>query len=261
VTGSFKPVTGVVSFYYVPNAASELSLLDAYVSYDAGNGVTISGGKFLSWLGYESFFNVNNPTVSFANGDFLGAIPGYHDGVRVEYGDKAWAAGAALLDSVYTPPGKTFQGDGELMHNAGVEFYGKYTGVDKLTLWAGIAHDTKGNFQPHSVTTLDFWAQYDIDKTMSVAAEIASKDGGTGNKGYNWLTLLNYKFTDTVNTAFRISGEKIKDGGPSFTRFTAAPGIAVTSNLTVRAEISYTDYKNFVTESTTYFAVQAYLKF
>src|SRR3954467_2352640 len=34
-TASFKPVTGVISLYYVPNLPkNELTILDAYVTYD-----------------------------------------------------------------------------------------------------------------------------------------------------------------------------------------------------------------------------------
>ncbi len=262
-TTNFKPVTGVVSLFYVPNAAQETTLLDAYVTYDAGNGVTITGGKFLSYLGYESFFTVNNPEISFANGDYLAPIPGYHEGVKVDYGTKEYGVGAALLDSVYSP--FYLKGDGELKHNAGFEGYFTYKAVENLTLWAGIAYDTKGSrdiaSQAHAVTTLDFWAQYQVDKAVTVAAEYAHKDGGPGAKGYNWLTLMTYAFTDKLSTAFRISGEKLSDGGPSFTKFTIAPGVAITDKLTVRAEYSYYTYKNAATDKANYFGVQAFFKF
>ena len=43
-------------------------------------------------------------------------------------------------------------------HNAGFEVFGKYTAVADLTLWAGFAYDTKGGFQPSSVSVFDFWA-------------------------------------------------------------------------------------------------------
>src|SRR4051794_8267652 len=133
-TGTFKPVTAVMSFFYVPNATKETTVLDAYATYDAGNGVTVTGGKFLSYLGYESFFTVNNPEISFANGDFLGPIPGYHDGVKVDYSDKEWGSGIALVDSVYSGP-YYLKGDGELKHNAGFEGYVAYKGIENLTIW------------------------------------------------------------------------------------------------------------------------------
>ena len=53
-TASFKPVTGVVSLFYVPNAPSETTVLDAYATYDAGNGISVTGGKFLSYLNIVS---------------------------------------------------------------------------------------------------------------------------------------------------------------------------------------------------------------
>ncbi|MEO6996112.1 MAG: outer membrane beta-barrel protein [Lacunisphaera sp.] len=259
----FKPVTGVVSLFYVPNAQQETTLLDAYVTYDAGNGLTVTGGKFLSYLGYESFFTVNNPEISFANGDYLAPIPGYHEGVKVDYSTKAFGVGAALLDSVYSP--FYLKGDGELKHNAGFEGYVAYKAIENLTLWAGLAYDTKGSraiaSQAHAVTTLDLWAQYQVDKAVMVAAEYAHKDGGMGATGYNWLTLLQYSFTDKLSTAFRISGEKMSDGGPSFTKYTIAPGVAVTDKLTVRAEYSYSDYKNAAANKANYFGVQAFFKF
>jgi hypothetical protein len=271
-TTTFKPVTGVVSLFYVPNATQETTVLDAYVTYDAGQGITITGGKFLSYLGYESFFTVNNPEISFANGDFLAPIPGYHSGVKIDYSDKAIGAGVALVDSVYSP--FYLKGDGELKHNAGFEGYVSYKAVENLTLWAGFAYDTKGSrnisSQWHSVFTFDLWAQYQVNKTIMVAAEYAHKDGGvfddgdggiTSSKGYNWLGLLTYSVTDKVSTAFRISGEKVTNGGPSFTKYTIAPGVAVTDKLTVRAEYSYQDYKNASVDKASFFGVQAYFKF
>ncbi len=260
-TGSFKPVTAVASLFYVPNAVQETTLLDAYVTYDAGGGFSITGGKFLSYLGYESFFNVNNPEITFANGDFLAAIPGYHDGVRLDYSDKDIGFGLALLDSVGSP--FYLKGDGELKNNAGFEGYLAYKGVTDLTLWAGAAFDTKGNGLTHSNTVLDLWAQYQMDKKTMVAAEIANRDGGAGAKGYNWLGLVTYAFTDKVSTAFRLSGEKMSgsSGGAGFIRYTIAPSVAVTDKLTVRAEFTYTDFSKTAANNAVFAGLQAFVKF
>jgi hypothetical protein len=258
-TTSFKPVTAVVSLFYVPNTVHETTVLDAYVTYDAGNGVSITGGKFLSYLGYESFFTVNNPEISFANGDFLGPIPGYHEGVRIDYTDKDISAGAALLDSVYSGP-YYLKGDGELDHNAGVEGYISYKGIKDVTLWGGFAYDSKGSFETHEILTLDFWAQYQLDKKTAMAAEFVQKDGGTGNKGYNWLGLVTYAFTDKLSSAFRISGEHLNNG-PEFLKYTVAPGVAVTDKLTVRAEVSYYDYTHAARKNNKFVGIQAFFKF
>jgi Putative beta-barrel porin-2, OmpL-like. bbp2 len=265
-TFNYKPVTAVVSLNYFPNiSSSEFTVLDAYVAYDAGEGVTITGGKFLSNLGYESFYPANMDQISYANGDFLAPIPGYHSGVKVDFADKIQGVGVALVDSVYSPYGGT-RGDGELKHNAGLEGYYTYTGISDVTLWAGFAYDSKGGFEPHSVMTYDFWASYQATKALKLAAEFVSKDGGLGSKGTNWITFANYSFSDKTTTTFRISGEEMSNGGPKFTKYTIAPAYALTANLTVRAEFSHYSYSRYsVNEmpvaSANFFGLQAIFKF
>jgi len=261
-TMNFKPVTGVISFNYFPNLpTSEFTALDVYVAYDAGNGVTITGGKFLSYMGYESFYPANMDQISYADGDFLAPIPGYHTGVKIDYADKEQGIGIALLDSAYSPFGGT-RGDGELTHNAGFEGYYTFTGVTDLTLWAGFAYDTKGGFQPHSVATFDFWASYNISKVLRVAGEFVTKDGGPGAKGDNWLAFADYSFNDKVSSAFRVSGEKMSNGGPGFTKYTICPAYALNANLSVRAEYSYYKYTKYAAaNNANFFGVQAVFKF
>jgi hypothetical protein len=259
VTATYKPVTGVISFFDFPNTAVGLNVLDAYVTYDAGGGVTVTGGKFLSYLGYESFYPTQMSQISYANGDFLGAIPAYHTGLKFDYSVDNTGAGFAVLDSVFSPYGYN-RGDGELKRNAGFEGYVTQKAGD-LTVWGGFGYDTKGNFQPHSVLTLDLWLSYQINKATTVAAEYQHKDGGLGAKGYNWLTFASYSFTDKVSSAFRISGEKLSDGGPGFMKYTVCPAYALTDHLTVRAEVSYYSYKDYYANHATFFGVQALFKF
>jgi len=252
------PVTGVASVYYVPKQApDEATLLDAYATYDVGNGVSVTGGKFLSYLGYESFFVVNNPTISFANGA-IGVIPGYHSGVKVDYSDKEWGFGGALLDSVYGAT--SLKGDGSLKSGQGYEGYVTYKGVTDLTIFGGVAFDNQSAVTGKDIATYNIWASYKVDAKTTVAAEFAQRDGGgRTDKGSNWLFLANYQATDKVNCAFRISGEKDMDAGTKLVKYTVAPGIALTKDLTVRAEYSLTDAR--VGRNNNFFGVQAYVKF
>jgi hypothetical protein len=262
-TLNYKPVTGVISFNYFPNlTGAEFTVLDAYLTYDAGGGASVTLGKFLSYLGYESFYPASMDQISYANGDFLAPIPGYHTGAKFDYSGGGHGFGFAAVDSVYSPFNGT-KGDGELQHNAGFEGYYTYTGVQNLTLWAGFAYDTKGKFstQTHSVATFDFWASYQLTKEVRIAGEFVTKDGGVGAKGTNWLAFLNYTFTPTVSSTFRIAGEDMKDGGPSFMKYTVSPSVALTSNLSIRAEYSYYDYKDAWTSSASFYGVQAVFKF
>jgi len=233
------------------------ALLDAYATYDVGNGVSVTGGKFLSYLGYESFFVVNNPTISFANGA-IGVIPGYHSGVKVDYSDKDWGFGGALLDSVY---GATaLKGDGSLKSGQGYEGYVTYKGVTDLTIFGGVAFDNQSAVTGKDIATYNIWASYKVDAKTTVAAEFAQRDGGgRTDKGSNWLFLANYQATEKMNWAFRVSGEKDEDARSKFIKYTVAPGIALTKDLTVRAEYSLTDAR--VGRNNNFFGVQAYVKF
>lgn len=261
-TGTFKPVTGVVSLYYQPGAPADITLLDAYATVDIGGGTSITAGKFLSYLGYEAFDIPNMTQVSYANGDFLAPIPGYHSGVKIDGGDKDIGWGLGLLDSVYSG-NKYLKGDGELKHNAGFEGYLTYKAIPEVTLWAGFGYETKGNIvhKNDAILTLDFWASYNLTKEATIAAEFCTKDGGAGDKGNNWLLFLNYTFDKNWSSAFRVSGEKLSNGGPGFTKLTVAPTYKVNDNFSVRAELSYYDYSKAAADTATFFAVQTIFKF
>lgn len=255
---TFSPVTGVASIYYRPGT-DDTTLLDVYATYDMGNGSSITGGKFLSWLGFEAFDIPNMYQISYANGDFLGPIPGYHSGVKYNYTSKEWSAGVALLDAVY---GSTaFKADGELRNNQGYEAYVQYTGVEGFTLWGGVAYQTDGNDKTvdPEVLTLDLWASYQINKQLLAAAEFVTIDSYRAD-GYNWLLFLNYSVDDKISTAFRVSGEHV-DKGPEFVKFTVAPAYKLTENLLIRGEVSFYDYKDYSLNNDTFFGVQGVFKF
>lgn len=262
-TASFKPVTGVVSLYYPGVAGNEVTVLDAYATYDLGGGYSVTGGKFLSYLGYEAFDPVNMTQITYG-APTLGSmfsIPAYHSGVRLDYGSEANSFGIAVLDSVYSPV-SIFKGDGELIHNGGLEAYYKYTGTKDFILWAGLAYDTKGGFQPHSKVTYDIWAQYAVTSEVTIAGEIAHTDGGPGAKGSSWLVYLGYAPAGPVSWAFRLSGDLPDDSVTSasdYMQYTICPTYKLTDNLSIRAEYSYYDYDSGSSKS--FWGVQGLFKF
>jgi hypothetical protein len=263
---TFKPVTGVVSLYYVPNLPkNELSLLDVYATYDAGGGFSVTGGKFLSYMGYEAFHTASLSQITYGAVTIgtLGAIAAYHTGVRLDYGDKDISYGFAIVDSEFSPNGFA-KGDGELTHNAGFEAFVKVTSISDLTLWGGFAYDTKGGFQPNSVSVVDLWAEYKLTKDATVAAEFCAKDGGDFAKGNTWLAYLNYAIDAKWSTVFRVSGEnlsgKTKTIGNNFTQYTVGPALKLNDNLTVRAEVSFYDFSGKGLDKTLY-GLQAVFKF
>ena len=109
--------------------------------------------------------------------------------------------------------------------------------------------------------TLDFWAQYAVNKQVTVAGEFANYDGGTGAKGSSWLAFLSYASTDKISTIFRVSGASLDAATPGadYMQYTVCPTLKLTDNLSVRAEYSYYDYDGGATKS--FFGVQGLFKF
>jgi hypothetical protein len=250
VTGKFGTVTGYASLYY---SGAKTDLLDAYFTVDAGSGLSITGGKFLSYMGYEAFDPINMDQISYANGDLLGGpVPAYHTGVKfdVTKGDSSF--GAALVDSIYSVGGP-FKGDGDFK-KPGIEAYYTYKGIKDVQLWFGGLQDTDGNGAVY-----DFWATYAVNKTDTIGVEYLKKE----SDGYNWLLSYKTPLSAKVTLTSRISGESSSVADAKFTKFTLSPAYTVNDNLTVRAEVSYYDYSGAgaPTSSKTFFAVQSLLKF
>ena len=259
-SGDYKPLAVVASLYYVPGSAvgtdSDIHFLDAYATYDMGGGWAVTGGRFLSWMGYESFFSVNNPEMT--PGYLNPVIGGYEEGARVVYTDKDWNAGLALTDSVLHTA-SAFYGDGELKKGYGAEAYFNYTGIKDTQIWFGISHDSKGATASDD-TTFDLWAQYQIDPALYVAFDLAVFDGVADST--SWLVLADYTFSDKIAAAFRVGGDR--NNGPTAaddTKYTFAPTYTVTKNFSVRGEVSYTVFNGAAAPNTTFLGLQGVFKF
>jgi len=229
VLGAVEQVSAYGSILYLPGADDEAGLLDAYVSVDVGSGVTITGGKFLSYLGYEAFDPINMAQLTY--GSTIYAIPGYHSGVKIDYSTDGFSAGVAVLDSVFAGPNGFMEGDREFDDDIGIEAFVSFTN-DKLTVLAGIAsEDTDG--AADDLFVFDLWASYAVSDKLTLAAEFdVQKDFMTG-----WLLFAGYSFTDQFSTIFRISGVEW-DGGGNDTKYTIAPTLTINDNFALRAEFS-----------------------
>jgi hypothetical protein len=281
-------VSGYISAY--SGSDNTLAILDAYATYDLGGGTTVTGGKFLSWLGYEAFDPINMINITYAwSTDALGAfagIPGYHTGVKVEYSTDDLGVGLAVLDSndsnFFTDVKK---GDGRLDDGAGLEGY--YTYKSKaLTVFVGAAYNSHeadntsyysgpaaGGFKSYSG---DIWAQY-VTGPMTVAAEFCLYKATFDNASYSESQLddlktyfagvwVKYAASDKLAYVGRIATGQTNNYGasekPTYVKYTFSPVFTLTANLELCGEVSYTTYDKIdPVTSSTYFGVQARLKF
>jgi hypothetical protein len=251
--GSSGPVSAYGSVLYLPAAGStnEAGLLDAYATFDAGNGLKITGGKFLSYMGYEAFDAPNMAQLTY--GYTIFAVPAYHTGAKLDYSTKEFSVGLAAVDSIFGGAKGFFEGDREYSDDLGLEAMFSYTGIKDLTLFAGICSEDTHD-AANKLFIFDLWASYNVSDKVTIAGEFDVQD----DAGKGWLAFLSYKFDPKFSTAFRVSGFKA-DGGGNDTKWTIAPTFALSNNASIRAEVSFADGDTW--GKYTFYGVQAVLKF
>ncbi len=259
------PFTVYGSLFYSPDSnansfsgGTDAGILDAYVTYTTGD-FKITAGKYLSYMGYEAFDTVNMTQLTYANST-TGGVPAYHTGVKLDYTTKVWGAGFNISDSIRGP--SFWEGDGDWGNGLGYEAYVSYKGIDKLTLWAGIAYDDTHGIA--SFSSYDFWASYDISSKLTVAGEIIYSNNSLSgaDSAVGGLAFLNYKFTDKFSTVLRFGIDEVSSTPPAVVapdnyKFTISPTYAFNEHFLLRSELSYTisDHDSLFT------GVQALLKF
>ena len=230
VLGTAGQLSAYGSILYLPGASNEAGLLDAYVSYTAGNGLKITGGKFLSYLGFEAFDPVNMTQLTY--GSTIFAVPAYHTGAKIDFSGKTFSVGLAAVDSVYSGKNGFYEGDREYEDDMGFEAMFSYTGIQNLTVFAGIAmEDTFGAAE--DLFIFDLWLSYTLTDKLTLSAEYDTQNDYMNG----WLGQVGYKFSDKFSTIFRISGVEWDAGGNDM-KYTVAPTYTINSNFALRAEVS-----------------------
>lgn len=266
-TATQGPLSAYVSLFYVPDAARDAGILDAYVTYKMGE-FSITAGKYLSYLGYEAFDAVNMSQLTYANG--IGAIPAYHDGIKFDYKSDLWSGGISISDSIRGGDG-FFRGDSNYSDDLGFEAYFSYSGFKDLTIWAGIAYeDTKGPTETY--VTYDLWASYKATEKLTLAAEAIYNNGGVNYNstsggfqtsfGTQYLAFASYAFTEKLSLVGRVGLDDIMSNGfNDVLRYTVAPSYSINKHLIVRVEATYSDVRGSSTENSMFYGLQGLLKF
>lgn len=231
----FDEITAQIDLNYLgDNSNEDFDLEQAFITYDLGDGSTIDAGKYLSYMGWETF----EPTGLYQNSyayDLVKTYPGHHNGVRYNYGDDFVNFGLSLLDSVYGPDGSI--GDSQY----GVEAKIGLTPLEGLTLFLGFAKD-KGEGSTNDKDLINFWTSYEIGN-MTYALEVNDYDFGGNFTGSQWLVMANMGITDNFGITARVSEDQQDwKGGDTATKYTISPGWTVNDNLGMLVELSETDY-------------------
>lgn len=235
--GKYENFTARVSLLALDSADNGLEhdagLLDAYVTYKVDK-IAVTAGKYLSWLGYESFHSVNNAFATFSQVYYTAP---YSTGAKIEYLGDTVSTGISVRDTQTGPGGKFFNGDGDFSDDVGYEAYVLYTGIKGLTLFGGVGYeDIDGGDQ---VYTYDFWASYAVSEKLSVAAEVASIEDTTN---YSWLIQPTYVVSSELSVSARVTGVD-GDSVSDAIAYGVASTYTFTKNFSLKGEVTQTDYK------------------
>jgi hypothetical protein len=253
--GTQGPVSGYVSLFYTPGVDGTVAgILDAYASYAFGD-FKITGGKYLSYLGYEAFDAVNMTQITYAAG-VTGTIPAYHNGVKIDYSTDTLGAGLSISDSINSGNG-FYSGDEEFSDDQGYEAYVTYKGIDKLTLWGGIGYENTDGATEDWIT-YDFWASYAMSDKLTLAGEIAYHEDPE-NEGLSGILLAQYAFTESLSLVTRF-GIAENYGADNTYSYTLAPTYKFCENFLVRAELTFADTET-VDSDDVFSGIQAIAKF
>ena len=260
---SFDKITAQIDIDFQPGQADELELEQAFLTYDLGEGQSLTFGKFLSYHGWETA----EPTGLYQYSVAYSAptIPGYHNGIAYDVSTDWGSFGIALLDGVYGEDGGLANAGG--MYEYGLEAKLTFTPAEGLTLYFGYALDeAEEGFESRSL--FNFWSSYETG-AHTFAVEYNMFEGGDFDTGLGdldidqWLAMWNVKVSDKGSVTLRVSDEQIQglESGPtivSLRKYTAAYLHTVTDNLALVFEISDTDIEG---ASGTEFAVEALFTF
>ncbi|MFP6900063.1 MAG: hypothetical protein VCA36_03915, partial [Opitutales bacterium] len=208
--------SGLVSFSLdVDFTSSGTTLEEAVVTYDAGDGLSVSAGRQLSFVGFEAYDPINMYQISYAydhTGGDQDIYDAYRDGVSASYVTDKFSISAFAQ---YVEDDNTSITNAE---KTGYEYVFAYTGIDKLVV--------KAIFADAPTYDVDnYWASYQVSDDLMVAAEYAEKDNDTGDDIEGWLLMGDYSVNEKLGLVLRYSEEEI--GAVDYDKFTIAPNYAI----------------------------------
>ena len=205
------------------------NLEEATVTYDFGNGFSVTGGKMLSYMGFEAFDPTNMYQYSYAY-DILGAqdiYDAYDVGASVDYVTDTFSVG--IWSS--------------LEADAGYELALAFTGIENLTakaIWSDFSAPTAGAYEKST-----YWISYQLDKLL-LAAEVAENDQlDTGSDVDGFLIMGNYSVSDAIGLTLRYSETEITGATNSTVAYEG-------SKITISPSYVFSDSFSGLVEYSTY---------
>jgi len=244
---SSGPISASVDYDLGGDFADANGIEEAIVTYDFGNGFSVTAGEMLSYLGFEAYDPTNMYQYSTAYESIGGIYDGYAVGASVDYVTEMFSIG--IWSS--------------LTNSSDFEYAIAYTGVENLTVKAILAdygNESTGPYKGKST----YWASYQFDKLL-VAAEVAQAEAATNANPEldGWLIMGNYAVTDAIGLTLRYSESESSTGGVTTyddSKITISPSYVFNDNFSGLLEYSTFDTDTGA-EPEDYFAAEVIFTF
>jgi len=234
------PVSGALNLdSHKIGGAADFDIEQAHFTYDLGNGVSLTFGRYGSSLGFEREDPAGLYTYSRA---YVSANIGDVDSAAVEGLTVAYAADQfSLAASFENPRGQDMENN-----DLDLELSVSYTGIADTVIGGGFFFDNEAAANAaDEENILNIHASRSFGKLL-VAAEYTEFQTDAADRDA-FLVLLDYDYTDKIGVALRFSNEEGADDGDTqgdYEKITIAPNYAITDNLGAILEFSDVEFDN-----------------
>ena len=225
-------------------AEDNIDIEQAHFTYDLGNGVAVTFGRYGSALGFEREDPAGLYTFSRAYGtgaasDFnFGDVDGGPvDGITVSYTAESFSLAASFEEDAAR---NLDQDDLDL------ELSFTYTGIAGVTLGGGYFYHNEAD-PAEEEDKLNIHASKQVGKLLLAGEYSQIEAAGLDRDAY--LLLADYDVNDKLGVALRFSNAEIA-ANSDYESFTIAPNYAITDNL--GAIIEYSDIEEGANDSEVY---------
>ena len=222
---------------------ADLDIEQAHFTYDLGNGISVTLGRYGSALGFEREDPAGLYTYSRAYATSEANLGDIDAGNVVEGLTVAYAADQfALAASFENSKGADLEND-----DLDLVLSLSYTGIADTVIGGGFFFDNEANgFEENDVVNVH--ASRSFGKLLFAAeyTQIQSSKANTADRDA-FLVLVDYDYTDKIGVALRFSNEEdaVIDGVTGeYEKITIAPNYAITDNLGAILEFSDVEFNS-----------------
>jgi hypothetical protein len=219
-----------------------LSIEQAHFSYDLGNGISVTLGRYGSALGFEredpsglyTFSRAYQSEFNFGDTD-----DNANEGVSVGYAADNFSIAASFQNK---RDSNIDDGD-----DLDLEVSFAYTGFADTTIGGGYLFDNQANAATE-VDVLNVHVSRSFGKFLVAGEYSEVQDTSNGDRD-GYLVLVDYDFNDKIGAAIRFSNNE-QNGAADYEKLTIAPNYSITENL--GAILEYSDIDNAGAKSDNY---------